>query len=582
MIIRFIVTLLLVFNHLTLLTAQGFQDEQKIAAEFNRAVKLFDAKEYGFALSGFEKIITNYELNSKTTASCFFKIKILVERNNLYEARKEILKFVQDFPASKYIDEVRKLSIKAYLKDDSYFEAFREAVFLIDNTSSIVNRLEVKEIGENIANNFLGSSEVNRLRKEFSSDKSNPYLLLLLGKSYLNERDAENAETVLSEVLRSYPTSDEYAEAKNLYDNPFVRADNYEGGTYIGVMLPLQKDGTDNTRYTASDEILEGVKFAVSEFNKGRDDKIGIVIRDTRNDADRINEIKNEFSSNPDIKVILGPVFSNEVRVTIKSFEGTGLTIISPTATDNDLTSISEDFFQANPPLSVRGKMMAQYVYFVENKTLMGVLNAIDGYSPLLAATFIEEFEKLGGTIKVKATYKSNSYSLSDQIFKIASVETIQGLYIPLADKNDAAAILSQMGQDSLYIPIYGNQDWFSAKGFESAPGLSNMLTFSSDYFIDFSDRDYQRFNENFSNIVGSDPGRNVLYGYDLAKYLLTVMRNSAPNREGIKRSILSGIVSNGFHNNITFDESRINRFINIVRYKDGVFELIEKFRSSD
>jgi ABC-type branched-subunit amino acid transport system substrate-binding protein len=263
--------------------------------------------------------------------------------------------------------------------------------------------------------------------------------------------------------------------------------------------------------------------------------------------------------------------------------------IISPTATDNDLTTISNDFFQANPPLAIRGKIMAQYVFFVENKKNMAILNAIDGYSPLLAATFEEEFVRLGGTIKIKETYKSNSFSLSEPISRIVEVDTLleapdtlQGIYIPLADKVDATAILSQMGQDSLYLPIFGNQDWFSAKGFESAPGLSNMLTFSSDYFIDFKDENYKQFSENFSGIFGKDPNRNVLYGYDTAKFLLTVMRNIVPVRSAIKNKIVSGIVSTGFHNNISFDENHMNRFLNIVRYKNGVFQLIEKFRSGN
>ena len=108
------------------------------------------------------------------------------------------------------------------------------------------------------------------------------------------------------------------------------------------------------------------------------------------------------------------------------------------------------------------------------------------------------------------------------------------------------------------------------------------MLTFSSDYFIDFSDLDYQKFSEDFSGTVGVEPNRNVLYGYDTAKYLLTIIRNTLPNRHSIKNKIISGLVSNGFHNNISFDEDRVNRFINIVRYKDGVFQLIEKFRSGN
>ncbi len=564
-------------------------NQKKIDTEFSRAVKLYDAREFISALSGFEKIINEYDLNSKTTAAYFFTIKILIEKKEYECAWKLITEFLENYPSSKYTEEIIILFVKLNLDNYEYYDALKEIAFLIARTKSILYRLDAKDIGEKIARNYLSSSDLKKLSDSFTSDKVKPYLLLLLAKSYFKEKERENALVTLSQILQKYPSSEESAEAKNLYDNPIVPDEESGGKSYIGVLLPLQNDENDYPTSAAADEILQGVKFAVAEFNKGRDVKIGIIIRDTKNNEDEINEIRNELGSNSSIKVILGPIFSNEVRVTIKTFNGTNLLIISPTATDNDLTAVSENFFQANPPLAVRGKIMAQYVFFVENKKNMAVLNSIDGYSPLIAASFIEEFEKLGGTIKVKETYKSNSFSLSEPISRIVAVDilleapdTLQGIYIPLADKVDATAILSQMGQDSLYLPIFGNQDWFSARGFESAPGLSNMLTFSSDYFIDFNDNDYQEFSERFSKVYGKDPGRNVLYGYDVAKYLLTVMANIVPGRLAIKNKILSGMVSNGYHNNISFDENRVNRFLNIVRYRDGVFELIEKFHSGN
>ncbi len=564
-------------------------DQKKIDAEFSRAVNLYDAREFISALSGFEKIINEYDLNSKTTAAYFFTIKILIEKNEYEGAWKLITEFLENYPSSKYTDEIRTLFVKLNLDNYDYYNALKEIAFLIERTKSILYRLDAKDTGEKIAKNHLNSSELDKMNNLFTSDKVKPYLLLLLAKSYLKERERENALITLAQILHAYPSSEESAEAKNLYDNPIIPVEESDNRSFLGVLLPLQNDENNYPTSAAANEILQGVKFAVAEFNKDRDDKIGIIIRDTKNNEDEINEIRNELGSNSSIKAILGPIFSNEVRVTIKTFNDTNLPIISPTATDNDLTAVSENFFQANPPLAVRGKIMAQYVFFVENKINMAVLYSVDGYSPLIAASFIEEFEKLGGTIKVKETYKSNSFSLSEPISRIVAVDTLleapdtlQGIYIPLADKVDATAILSQMGQDSLYLPIFGNQDWFSARGFESAPGLSNMLTFSSDYFIDFNDNDYQEFSERFSKVYGKDPGRNVLYGYDITNYLLTVMRDIVPNRLAIKNKIISGMVSNGYHNNISFDENRVNRFLNIVRYRDGVFELIEKFRSGN
>ena len=562
--------------------AQGNVDQRKIDSEFKRAVELFDTQQYDDALLGFEKIINEYEVNSKTTASYFFKIKILIEEKHYAEASSAISFFIENYPNSKYTDEIRILLVKIQLDNFEYSDALKELATLIDQSKSILYRVEAKVLGEKIADNYLNSSSIKRLNDLFTSEKVKPYLLLLLAKSFLKEHQKGNALSTLSQITINYTSSEEYTEANNLYHNP-VMPDKIEGGTsLIAVLLPLQYDATGNYTSTAAGEILDGIKFAVSEFNRFREDKIGIVIRDTRNDEEQINTIRNELGNNADIKAMLGPVFSNEVRVALKTFDGTDLPIISPTATDNDLTSISEDFFQANPPIAIRGKIMAQYVYFVENKRSMAVLNAIDGYSPLLAATFADEFEKLGGTITVKATYKSNSFSLSEPITEIEYAGNVEGIYIPLANKIDATAILSQLGQDSIYLPIYGNQDWFSAKGFESSPELSNMLTFSSDYFIDFNDEEFKDFGSRFSKMTGKDPNRNVLYGYDAAKYILTVMRNIVASRSGIKNKMISGMISTGLHNNISFDENRMNRYLNIVRYKDGVFELIEKFRSGN
>jgi len=295
----------------------------------------------------------------------------------------------------------------------------------------------------------------------------------------------------------------------------------------------------------------------------------------------KIIEAANNFIENNEIRCIIGPVFSDDVRNALKEIDRSNLCLISPTATDDDLVSLSEKFYQANPSLTDRGKIFAQYLYYVENKRSLAVLNSIEGYSPLLAASFSQEFERLGGKIAAKETYKSKSFSLAEQMTRITSISSsIGGIYAPISDGSDAKAILSQMVQSGLNIDIYGNQDWFLGKGFESSPEISNKLTFDSDYFIDFNDNEFKQFSSLFKKISGMEINRNVLYGYDTAKYILTVLRNIDPTRKNIKYKMESGISVTGFHNNISFDLDRSNKFINIVRFNDGVFELVDKFRS--
>jgi len=206
----------------------------------------------------------------------------------------------------------------------------------------------------------------------------------------------------------------------------------------------------------------------------------------------------------------------------------------------------------------------------------------LDGYSPILAASFTNEFENLGGKVLKKVSFRDNNTDFNEPISKIFSDSLIiEGIYIPLSDNSVTPYIFSELSKYGIKIPLFGNQDWFTAKGFETAPEISNNLVFTTDYFVDFNTEAYKNFNEQFISISGKDVNRNILYGYDAAKFVLTAYRNSESGRKNLIEKMISGMVSSGLRNSISFDERRVNKFLNIVRYRDGVFELVDKFRLS-
>ncbi len=547
--------------------------------EFNSALNLYKSGKSDEALRTFYKVVENYKLNPKTFAAKYFIAKILIDQTRYSQAEREINKFLEKNTSGNYVNDFLYLKVKLNYDQLKYNDAFKEAVKLVENSSTSEDKFEFKSLAQNIALNHLTSKQIKTFSDEAKDIKIKPFLLLILGKKYLLENDIVNAILSFNGITSSYSSSDEFTEAERLKTNSSTISSYGDKGILIGVMLPLNdNDGKPNL---AGQEILEGIKYAISEHNKGRENKIGILIRDTRSRKENITAIKEEFVNNSSVRCIIGPIFSDEVRIALNEFRDVDLPMISPTATDEDLTDISSSFFQTNPPFSIRGRIFAQYLFYVENKRRMAILNAIEGYSPLLASNFIDEFEKLGGEIVVRESYRSNSFDLSEQIKNIASQSSrIEGIYIPLADKIDATAILSQLVQHGLNLSIYGNQDWMLVKGFETSPDLSNKLVFTSDYFIDFNDKIFKEFTEAFQGVTGKEVNRNILYGYDTAKYLLTAMRNIDPTRKAIKLKMESGISSVGFKNNISFDQSRMNKFLNIVRYSDGIFLLVDKFRA--
>jgi ABC-type branched-subunit amino acid transport system substrate-binding protein/predicted negative regulator of RcsB-dependent stress response len=553
--------------------------QEKFDSQFKSGLELFSALKYQDALEIFERLADKTTYNSKTTISYIFAAKSYLHLNQPEKSSEILNKFLELYSDSRYKDEARLTLSKAYLEAKNYSNSFKTLLELIKDSEAPFYKNYAKLTAEKIAVKYLIISDLKIIIALNRGKEIKPFLQLVSAKILLADDNLDDAETALEGILREFPESDERSEAAILLQTVKEKAKALPTAKIIGVMLPLS--GSTNGDVEAALEILEGIKFAVSEFNREREDKIGLLIRDTELSRSKIREIKNEIENISIIKSIIGPVYSEEVRFTLEEFSQSNIPIVSPTATDNDLTKIYENFFQANPSFSVRGKIMAQYVYYVENKRSLAILNAIEGYSPLLAATFADEFKKLGGEIIINETYKSTGFSVETQIANINNhLSRIDGIYIPLADKVDAPGIISQLVQKNLMVPIYGNQDWLLARGFESSITLSNNITFSSDYFIDYNSGDFLDFNRRFLNVTGKEINRNILYGYDAAKYILTILRNNYGGREAIKQKMEGGIISTGYRNNISFDELRINKFLNIIRYRDGQFELIDKFKS--
>lgn len=565
--------LLIIFNSSN---AQNFSVD--VNKDFDKGVSLFKAKDYDTALIVFQRVINYAHPNSKFTAAEFFIIKIYLEKKDLDELEKSAKFFLTKYSNSKYSDEVKNILVQSYIDRGDYISAFQSSISFMDKSKSIVFINEIKSVAEKLALNYLSSSDLKELSSQYKNSNLKPFLLLLSGKLLRKEGDGKNADKLFDTIISDYKSSDEYAEALNLKKTSNSLSSNIKS-PLVGVMLSLTDQ--NGVAIQSAEEILEGIKFAFHEFNSDHENKFGLLISDIQRNQKLISEQSSFLIDNDKIRCVLGPIFSDDVRNVLKEFDGSNLCVISPTATDDDLVNLSNNFYQANPSFSTRGKIFAQYLYFVENSKNIAILNSLDGYSPLLAASFAQEFERLGGDIVVKETYKSNNYTLTDQMSRISTfAETLDGIYAPIADKNDATVILSSLVQYGLNLKIYGNQDWFIAKGFETSPELSNKLVFESDYFIDYNDVNFKDFSTKFKNQTGKDVNRNVLYGYDLAKYIIVVMQNIDPTRINIKYKMESGINVNGFHNNISFDSERVNKYINIVRFKDGIFELVEKFRS--
>lgn len=566
-------TLLTIFVFLLFCSIQ-YAQEKNTHAEFDQAVKFYELQKYDESLLIFNQILNDPQFRSVKQPATIFKAKILIENKKYYESEKLLKEFLKSVPEGQYRDEARLTLANNLYEQSFYYPAFIELIRLLQETESLLYKKDSEKYSELIALNHISAAQME-LIADTSRSKLKPYLLLLTGKLYSFENRSGDAKKFFSKVIRDYPHSTE-AETAGL----LLKEDksSKSGKIVIALLLPLSRKQTETGVSSLAWEVLEGVKYATDEFNKSRANKIGLLVR-TILDTTEIRDVCDELLGNESVKVVLGPIFSSEVRLVLEELNQSDIPVISPTATDDGLIEQSNIFFQANPSFSQRGKIMANFIYYVEGKKRVAVINSVDGYSPIIASAFIDEFNRLGGKVLFRDTFKYNKSISLTGINKLKELKnSLNGLFIPLSDRSEAPFILSQLVQNEIDMPLYGNQDWMLAKGFETSTTLSNKLTFTSDYFIDYNDPDYQNFSREFVNKTNMEINRNVLYGYDAAKYLLTVIENTLPERTKIRTKMESGMKISGYHNQVSFNSQRINRNLNIIRYNNGIFELIERY----
>lgn len=435
---------------------------------------------------------------------------------------------------------------------------------------------------ENLSIYFIDEEYIRGKMLLHATGPVEQFLRLALAEKLINTGKSEQAHKMLLDILQISPGSFVYEKTSEM----LVTFEEIFGGDaekrigVIAVVLPLTTPETGESN-TSGLQVLSGIQFAVDEFNRESAVNVGLVIYDTKGENSELIRIASEIKQIEGLKAVVGSLFSSETNTLCYLLHDLDVPVISPTATDDSLTISHPRFFQANPSFSIRGESMAQYLIYTEGKRRIAVVYQDQTYAMLAAFSFRKEFERLGG----KVTLFEPVSSSGSEIQSITANLSIQvsagteGLFFPLADKKFISVMNNAFSRANLKTNMYGNQDWFSIKELALNQSLVENLVISSDYFIEYASPAYLEFSKQFYELTGEEPLRAHFYGYDLLAGLLPLIEK---NREANLTDVLIKETNfDGFHNSVSFGEGRTNRYMIFFKYKNGGFELIDRFRVS-
>ena len=361
----------------------------------------------------------------------------------------------------------------------------------------------------------------------------------------------------------------------------------------IGVDAPLTgdlsalglgiKNSADLAAKTANkDKYVEGITFKIEALDDQAQPSSG-------------QQNATTFVANKDVLGVVGPLNSSVAESMQKVFDDAKLVEVSPANTGPTLTQGADwqtkkvrpykSYFRTATTDAIQGPFAAQYLYNKAKKTKVFVIDDKKTYGAGLAATFTDEFKKLGGKVVGTEHIDPETKDFSTVATKVknsgADVVYYGGEYPqsgPLTKQIKAAgAKIPVAGGDGMYDPTYIELGGSASTGdFATSVGAPVEELPSAKTFIE----DYKAggYKEPYAAYGG--------YSYDSAWAIIEAVKKVVEDNDGKLPSdarakiteAMQNISFDGVTGKVSFDEygDTTNKQLTVYKVEGGEWKAVK------
>lgn len=185
----------------------------------------------------------------------------------------------------------------------------------------------------------------------------------------------------------------------------------------IGMGAPMTGD---NAQFGI--DISQGAQVAMEDAGEFNGFKFELVAEDDQGTPEGGAAVANKLVSDPTVVAIAGHIFSGATDAAIPIYEGKGIPMMSPSATNPALTQKgSKVFNRVAFTDAVQGKFAAEYLYNKLGIRKLAVMHDGQAYGQGLAEVVRDEFTALGGEVVAFEAITPNEADYSAPLAAIAA-----------------------------------------------------------------------------------------------------------------------------------------------------------------
>jgi ABC-type branched-subunit amino acid transport system substrate-binding protein len=382
---------------------------------FLLGMRQYAQKDFRPALHSFRASIGGHPLSHRITAAKVMEAKTLYALKNYPEASLACDSILAQFPMTMYREDILFTRGMCLYNLGDHVRTFAE----MQQTFMIAQERRNKEhsyrVMENIATEYLSVQQVEEHLTDTSFAEIRNMLLVVLAEKYVLNARIDDAKFRLAQVDKTVLDQSLQFRMNRLLSQ--IERGNL---VRIGVLLPLLNTSPSESREKKiASEVLEGIRLAVSDYEERMTPgqvSIELDVQDSEKDSSAIHRIVTQWSQNGTVTGIIGPIFSNETVTAARLAQQYSIPIVSPTATDEGISSIGPYVFQANSTNGAKGKTMAQYAVNVIGAKSIAILGSASLPSSVQADSFVAEAKRLGATIVTDRRYRKGESDLRSYV----------------------------------------------------------------------------------------------------------------------------------------------------------------------
>lgn len=403
--IAILIAVLLIFQ-ITISDAQTFEELQAL---LNQGVASFNAEKYWDAQRIFQTIDTTAKAeNPLLTTSALMLVKTTYRLGEAGRSVTLAREFLQKYPDSKYVKEVKVTLAEVQLSLGNYPEASRIYLDLLENYTDPETRALCEDHLEKILDFYFDIKNVKALRDSSVNSFPRQLLTIKLAEKYHTEGETEQAQAELRQLpgrLDNKYLRDQLQKAEAYIKKaPTARK-------YIGVVLPLT-----GANASSGQKVLNGVKYAVANYRKNNSIDVVALVLDNRGDGVQSLKQAEFLAKNPKVLAIFGPILTENATLVAIMANQFKIPMITPTASGSQLTSLGPYIFQANLDYENLGHFLGMYGAKVNGLKTVASIAPADEFGKEFTDAFCRAIDENGGQVISQQWYQGKPSDLKYQI----------------------------------------------------------------------------------------------------------------------------------------------------------------------